>query len=421
MTQEMDYPQIQIFEVKEFEPEEDFTPQMHEANIKVIGAGGGGSNAVNCMIKAGLTGVEFIAINTDVQHLMNKSNAKYKLQIGSKHTRGLGAGGKPNVGEDAAKEDHEKITDILRGADMVFITAGMGGGTGTGSAPIIAKIAKANGALTVAVVTKPFSFEGAKKMEYAEEGIRRLREEVDTLIVIPNQNLLKMADSKTTTPQALALADDILRQGVQSISDIITKTGIINIDCADVKSTMEGQGDALMGIGTGEGDNRAKDAANKAIDNPLLEDTAIDGATRILVNISGPENIGIHEIDSIVNIIKTKADPGVELIYGINHDPELGETIKVTVIATGFNTRNAGHAETTRQKIEFPDGFMMKYDHFKQLKEGREDRSRDNSYLGIRKTGGSFSSDLEIPTVLRIYPETDGNQTQKAAAGGKEA
>ena len=252
--------------------------------IKVIGAGGGGSNAVNRMIEEGLQHVEFIVANTDKQAL-SKSVAENKIVIGSKLTNGLGAGGKPEIGEKAAIEDSEAIANILKGADMVFVTAGMGGGTGTGAAPVIAKIAKEQGALTVGVVTKPFDFEGNTKKRLAEEGIRKLHENVDTLIVIPNQYLLKIVDKKTSISQAFKLADDVLRQGVQGISDLITHPGEVNIDFADVKTTMEGKGDAILGIGIGEGENRAVDAALKAIDNPLLEDSHIDGAKNILVNI----------------------------------------------------------------------------------------------------------------------------------------
>ena len=258
------------------------------AIIKVVGAGGGGANAVNRMIERGLSGVQFIAINTDLQDLNNKSKAETKLQIGSRVTGGRGAGGKPEIGEEAANEDREAIAGVLRGADMVFVTAGMGGGTGTGSAPVIAKTAKEQGALTVGVVTKPFDCEGRYKMKIAEEGIKKLRDAVDTLIIIPNQALFKLVERSTTFDQACHQADDVLRQGVQGISDIIIKPGIINTDFADVQSIMKGQGDALMGIGIGTGENRAREAAASAIDNPMLEDTSIDGATRVLVNIAGP-------------------------------------------------------------------------------------------------------------------------------------
>ena len=312
--------------------------------IKVIGAGGGGSNAVNRMIEAGLQHVEFIVANTDRQAL-NKSVAENKIVIGSKLTNGLGAGGKPEIGEKAAIEDTEAIANILRGADMVFVTAGMGGGTGTGAAPIIAKIAKEQGALTVGVVTKPFEFEGKQKMLLAEEGIRKLHEQVDTLIVIPNQYLLKIVDKKTSITQAFKLADDVLRQGVQGISDLITHPGEVNIDFADVRTTMEGKGDAILGVGTADGENRAVDAATAAISNPLLEDCHIDGAKNILVNIQCSDDFSLTETQEIVNIIRDTADPEVLLIYGQIIDPNMGDAVSVTVIATGFPTKRVNQTQ----------------------------------------------------------------------------
>ena len=312
--------------------------------IKVIGAGGGGSNAVNRMIEAGLQHVEFIVANTDRQAL-NKSVAENKIVIGSKLTNGLGAGGKPEIGEKAAIEDTEAIANILRGADMVFVTAGMGGGTGTGAAPIIAKIAKEQGALTVGVVTKPFEFEGKQKMLLAEEGIRKLHEQVDTLIVIPNQYLLKIVDKKTSITQAFKLADDVLRQGVQGISDLITHPGEVNIDFADVRTTMEGKGDAILGIGEASGENRAVDAATAAISNPLLEDCHIDGAKNILVNIQCSDDFSLTETQEIVNIIRDTADPEVLLIYGQIIDPNMGDAVSVTVIATGFPTKRVNQTQ----------------------------------------------------------------------------
>ena len=312
--------------------------------IKVIGAGGGGSNAVNRMIEAGLQHVEFIVANTDRQAL-NKSVAENKIVIGSKLTNGLGAGGKPEIGEKAAIEDTEAIANILRGADMVFVTAGMGGGTGTGAAPIIAKIAKEQGALTVGVVTKPFEFEGKQKMLLAEEGIRKLHEQVDTLIVIPNQYLLKIVDKKTSITQAFKLADDVLRQGVQGISDLITHPGEVNIDFADVRTTMEGKGDAILGVGTADGENRAVDAATAAISNPLLEDCHIDGAKNILVNIQCSDDFSLTETQEIVNIIRDTADPDVLLIYGQIIDPNMGDAVSVTVIATGFPAKRVNQTQ----------------------------------------------------------------------------
>ena len=314
--------------------------------IKVIGAGGGGSNAVNRMIEEGLQHVEFIVANTDKQAL-NKSVAENKLVIGSKLTNGLGAGGKPEIGEKAAIEDSEAIANILRGADMVFVTAGMGGGTGTGAAPIIAKIAKEQGALTVGVVTKPFNFEGNVKMKLAEEGIRKLHEQVDTLIVIPNQYLLSVVDKKTSIKEAFRIADDVLRQGVQGISDLITHPGEVNIDFADVRTTMEGKGDAILGIGEASGENRAVDAATQAISNQLLKDSQIDGAKNILVNIRCSEDFSLIETEEIVNLIRQSADPDVLLIYGQIIDPNMTDTVSVTVIATGFpkNSENVSNQD----------------------------------------------------------------------------
>lgn len=303
--------------------------------IKVIGAGGGGSNAVNRMIEHGVQNVDFIVANTDVQAL-NLSSAPVKLAIGSKLTGGLGAGGIPSVGEQAAVEDSELIKESLQGANMVFITACMGGGTGTGSAPVIAKIAKDLGALAVGVVTKPFNFEGAAKMRLAQEGIDKLRKSVDTLIIIPNDHLLKLVDAKTPIKEAFGQADNVLRQAVQGISDLITIPGLLNIDFADVKATMAGQGDALMGVGSGTGENRAVDAATAAISNPLLEDARIEGANKILVNISGPDDLSTHEIADILGIVTASADPEHRTIHGVITDPAMDDQILVTVIATGF-------------------------------------------------------------------------------------
>jgi cell division protein FtsZ len=365
--------------------------------------------------------VEFIAVNTDKQHLAEKSKAEIKLQIGSKLTGGLGAGGKPDKGEDAANEDRELICDTLRGADMVFVTTGMGGGTGTGSAPVIARIAKEQGALTVGVVTKPFGFEASKKMKIAEEGIKKLRDAVDTLIVIPNENLFRMVDRKTPWPLAFSYADDVLRQAVQGISDLITKTGLVNTDFADVESTMKGQGDAIMGIGMGSGDNRAKDAADDAIENPLLDDTSIEGASRLLINIAGPADISLIEVSEIMNTIKAKADPDVEIIYGIIVDPELRENVKVTVVATGFPNKSAALARPgeTPAKTESSD-IIIDYKRFDEMRGLRDKRYNDN-YIGITKSK-DYHDNLEVPTAIRKYnPGTDDSYTGKVAAGGRDA
>jgi cell division protein FtsZ len=361
--------------------------------IKVIGAGGGGSNAVNRMIEAGLHNVEFIIVNTDLQAL-NKSKASVKLGLGAKVTHGLGAGGKPEVGEKAAMEDRAAIAAALEGADMVFITAGMGGGTGTGSAPVIAQIAKELGALTVAVVTKPFSFEGKVKMRLAEEGIEKLRQAVDTLIVIPNQHLLKVVEKRTPIKEAFILADDVLRQGVQGISDLITIAGDINIDFADVNTVMQGQGDAIMGVGHAKGDNRAVEAAEKAISNPLLEDARIDGARNILVNVTGGENFTLNEYEEIVSIITSNADPDALVISGIVNRPGDQDEVSVTVIATGFSrTVKAGPAVPPVRR-DFPKDLddYLSADEWKTFVE-----PKGKGYL----MGRNDSDDLDIPTVLR--------------------
>jgi cell division protein FtsZ len=294
--------------------------------IKVIGAGGGGSNAVNRMIACGVKGVEFIATNTDLQAL-DKSDAPIKLPLGSKLTGGLGAGGNPEIGAQAADEDKEILKNVLKGADMVFITAGMGGGTGTGSAPVIARIARELGALTVAVVTKPFGFEQRRKMALAEEGIDKLYKEVDTLITIPNENLMKIVEKNTPIREAFLMADDVLRMGVQGISDLITQHGDINIDFADVKAVMRNQGEALMGIGKGRGDNRAIDAATSAINNPLLEDANIDGAKGLLVNVSGGSSLTLSEYKEVMEIIAENIDPDATVIPGTTIDDSMEDDI----------------------------------------------------------------------------------------------
>ncbi len=307
--------------------------------IKVIGAGGGGSNAVNRMISCGVQDVEFIAANTDMQAL-EKSNAPFKLPLGTQLTGGLGAGGDPEVGALAAEEDKENLKNALKGANMVFITAGMGGGTGTGSAPVIARIAKELGALTVAVVTKPFHFEQKRKMAIAEAGIEKLYEEVDTLIAIPNENLMRIVDKDTPITEAFLKADDILRMGVQGISDLITQHGEINIDFADVKAVMAGQGEALMGIGEGSGVNRAIDAATSAINNPLLEDVSIHGAMGLLVNVTGGPDLALSEYKEIVSIISESIDPQANVISGTSFSEAMEGRVKVTVIATGFKGKH---------------------------------------------------------------------------------
>ncbi len=305
------------------------------AEIKVIGVGGGGNNAVNRMITAGLQGVEFVSINTDSQALQ-LSRASQKVQIGSKLTKGLGAGANPEIGAKAAEESREELLKILKGADMIFVTAGMGGGTGTGGAPIVAEVAKELGALTVGVVTRPFSFEGRKRALQAEKGIAELKSKVDTLITIPNDRLLQVVDKHTTIHEAFRIADDVLRQGVQGISDLIAVPGLINLDFADVKTIMMNTGSALMGIGQATGENRASDAARKAISSPLLE-TSIEGAKGVLLNITGGQNLTLFEVNEASEIIAAAADPEANIIFGAVIDENLKDEVRVTVIATGFD------------------------------------------------------------------------------------
>lgn len=310
------------------------------ANIKVIGVGGAGNNAVNRMIEAGVQGVEFLAANTEVQ-ILETSKATKALQLGEKLTKGLGAGAKPEVGEAAAVESKEEILKALQGADMVFVTAGMGGGTGTGAAPIVAECAKELGALTVAVVTKPFTFEGNVRMRNATSGIEALKEKVDTIIIVPNERLLQAVDKKVSLQNAFRLADDVLRQGVQGISDLITVPGVINLDFADVKTIMTDQGEALMGIGSGTGENRAADAAKAAISSPLLERT-IDGAKGIIISVTGSEDLGLLEINEAAQIISDAADPDANIIWGTSINPDMGDEVRITVIATGFEDTKKG-------------------------------------------------------------------------------
>jgi len=305
------------------------------AQIRVIGVGGGGNNAVNRMIAAGLRGVEFIAINTDKQALF-LSKANTKIQIGDKLTKGLGAGANPEIGEKAANESKDEIAQAIKGADMVFVTAGMGGGTGTGAAPVVAQIAKEMGILTVGVVTKPFMFEGRKRMQHAERGIEALKSTVDTLVTIPNDRLLQVAEKKTSIVDAFKIADDVLRQGVQGISDLIAVPGLVNLDFADVKTIMLDTGLAHMGIGRASGENRAEEAAKQAIQSPLLE-TSIDGARGVLLNITGGADLGLFEVNTAAELVQKSADPDANIIFGAVIDENLKDEILITVIATGFD------------------------------------------------------------------------------------
>jgi len=310
--------------------------QDHVAQIKVIGVGGGGNNAVDRMIEEDLKGVEFITVNTDRQAL-SRSKDTVKIQIGEKITRGLGAGANPEIGTKSAEESREEIIEAIKGADMVFVTAGMGGGTGTGAAPVIAGIAKQEGILTVGVVTKPFGFEGRKRMLNAEKGIAELKQNVDTLIIIPNDKILHIIDKKTTIIEAFKKADEVLRQGVQGISDLISNPGIINLDFADVRTIMSNKGIAHMGIGRASGENKTEVAAKAAIHSPLL-DTSIDGAKGVLINISGGSNLGLLEANEAANLIREAVDPEAEIIFGTTINDDLGDEVIVTVIATGFES-----------------------------------------------------------------------------------
>src|SRR6187397_1323443 len=322
--------------------------QKFLAVLKVAGVGGGGSNAVNRMVDAGLTGCEFIAVNTDAQALL-MTDADVKLQIGTDGTRGLGAGANPEVGKAAAHESRDELKEALKGADMVFVTAGEGGGTGTGGAPVVAQIGRELGALTVGVVTRPFAFEGKLRADQAEQGIQSLRENVDTLIVIENDRLLQVVERDTPVTEAFRMVDDILRQGVQGITDLITVPGLINLDFADVRTIMREAGSALMGIGVSRGSNRAVEAAQAAISSPLLE-TTIDGATGILLNITGGPDLGLAEVDEAAQVVTNAADSNANVIFGAVIDDSMGEDVRVTAIATGFGSR------ARRRRAETPVG-----------------------------------------------------------------
>jgi cell division protein FtsZ len=337
-------------------------PTENFAQIKVIGVGGGGSNAVNRMISAGVKGVDFIAVNTDAQALL-KSDAPTRIRIGDKLTKGLGSGGNPETGKRAAEESNDELFEVLKGADMVFITAGMGGGTGTGASAVVASIAREIGALTVGVVTKPFMFEGKTRRESAEQGVSNLKEQVDTLITIPNDRLLQIADKKTSMQEAFRIADDVLRQGIQGISDLIIEPGLINLDFADIKSIMQDAGSALMAIGRGTGDTRCVDAARQAIESPLLE-ISIEGAKGVLFNITGGPDLGILEVNEAASIIQQHADPEANIIFGAVIDPEMGNDVKITLIATGFDSVRRGiemrdHGHTRRDTNTYTPGYTQ--------------------------------------------------------------
>ena len=403
--------------------------QTPPTDIKVIGVGGGGGNAINRMIESGLKKVTFVAMNTDVQALQ-RSNAQVRIPIGKELTGGLGAGGIPEMGMKAAEESKDEIREVLEGTDMVFITAGMGGGTGTGAAPVVAEIAKGLNILTVAVVTTPFAFEGRKKLQFANDGIDRLRKNVDTLILIPNQYLLKVAENNTPIKQAFLMADDVLRQGVQGISELITEPGEINIDFADVRTVMKGKGDAIMGIGLGEGANRAVDAARQAISNPLLENARIDGAKSVLVNLTASDGLTLQEYQDVVEMITENCDPEALIIAGQAYNPDLGDKVKVTVVATGFDRESVS--------VEMPqvEKKQPRFDQFINNSENRaaaspaaaqQTASKDQpkkpeevisinrwqdlqSQLGRRQAPNSNPTDYSIPSILRYQRNDEDNK-----------
>ena len=365
----------------DFDDENNITMKDGTATIKVIGVGGAGNNAVNRMLDWGIKNVDFIAVNTDRQALQ-KSKAKTKIQIGEKITRGLGAGADPDIGAQSAEESKTEITEVLRGADMVFVTAGMGGGTGTGAAPTVAGLAKEMGILTIGVVTKPFTFEGKKRLAQAERGIESLKGKVDTLIVIPNDKLLQIIDRKTSMSEAFMMADDVLRQGVQGISDLITVTGAINLDFADVKTIMLNTGMAHMGIGRASGENKAEDAAKQAIQSPLLE-TTIEGARGVIINVTGGEDLGLQEVNTAAELVQRNVDPEANIIFGTVIDENMKDEIQITVIATGFEDQKENNNVNKRL-----DNMVSKsWD-----KKINPPSSQDFS---------SSSNDLDIPSFLR--------------------
>jgi cell division protein FtsZ len=364
----------------------DDDPPLTGARIKVIGIGGGGSNAVNRMIEAGIEGIEFLVANTDLQAL-KRSRAPIKIQLGSRLTKGLGAGADPNVGREAALEDTDKIIEVLEGADMVFVTTGLGGGTGTGAAPIIASLATELDALTVAVVTKPFQFEGRRRMQQADQGLRELRECVDTVITIPNERLLHTVDRGVSLSDSFRVADDVLRQAVQGISDLITVPGLINLDFADVKSIMQGMGMALMGAGRATGENRAIEATQQAISSPLLEEATIQGAKGVLINITGGPDLTLFEVNAASSIIRESADDDANIIFGAVIDETLTDEMKITVIATGFDkeTSALGTSAATTVMPASPPRYVP----------------RPNDDLPRPMMANSRVDDLDVPTFIR--------------------
>ena len=415
-----------LFDIEDTTTGEQATPTI----IKVVGVGGGGGNAVNRMIANGLKKVSFVALNTDVQALQ-RSNAQTRIAIGKELTGGLGAGGQPEVGEKAAQESKEEIKKELENADMVFITAGMGGGTGTGAAAVVAEIAKSCNALTVAVVTTPFTFEGKKKLSLAEQGIEKLRKSVDTLIIIPNQHLLNVVEQNTPIKKAFLLADSALLQAVQGISDLITEPGEINIDFADVKTVMKGKGDALIGLGFGEGTNRAVEAAKQSINNPLLENASIEGAKAVLVNIAGGDNLTLQEYQDVVELITANVDEEALITAGQSYNPALGERIRVTVVATGFEHRSVStganaaeifgtkNGKPEEENPEIPQ-FSKRHEEAPQKKDNPYEREKetpkDSGVININRwtdlknqlnLRSGNSSDYTTPSILRMKNDDD--------------
>lgn len=365
----------------------DDDPPITGARIKVIGIGGGGGNAVNRMIEAGIEGIEFLVANTDLQAL-KRSRAPIKIQLGGRLTKGLGAGANPHVGRDAALEDTEKIIEVLEGADMVFVTTGLGGGTGTGAAPIIASLATELNALTVAVVTKPFHFEGKRRMMQAEQGLRELRESVDTVITIPNERLLHTVERNASLADSFKVADDVLRQAVQGISDLITVPGLINLDFADVKAIMAGMGLALMGAGRASGEHRAMEATQQAISSPLLEEATIEGAKCVLINITGGPDLTLYEVNEASTIIREAADDDANIIFGAVIDETMRDEMKITVIATGFD-KDMSETGTTNASAAMPTNAP------RYTQRPGDDLQRPSAGGGVR------ADDLDVPTFIR--------------------
>ena len=375
--------------------------QCVPALIKVVGVGGGGNNAVDRMIEQNMNGVEFVAINTDIQDL-SKSKSQTKVQIGEKLTKGLGAGGNPEVGQKSAEETKEEIQKTLNGADMVFITCGMGGGTGTGAAPKIAEISKTLGILTVGVVTKPFNFEGKKRMSNADNGIAELKKFVDTLVVIPNQKLLTIIDKKTSMQDAFKKADEVLRQGVQGIADLISKQGVINLDFADVKTIMANKGIAHMGIGCGQGEDKCEEAAKAAIQSPLLE-TKIDGAKSVLINFTGDESLGLLEVDEAANLIREAVDPDAEIIVGSTINDTLKDEVIVTVIATGFETPVRGIPSKNMKSMFDYSNSEKTEEHHEQASPIQEEKPVEDPRKPIFPpiSDTDYGEEIQIPSFLK--------------------